>query len=60
MSIPGAQPSDPFPVLSPSALAEIGEFGTEIEVSAGQFLFQAGEASYDLFVVLEARSRSSA
>ena len=45
--------TDAFPVLSPSALAEVADFGSEIEVSPGQLLFQAGEASYDLFVVLE-------
>ena len=40
-------------MLSPSALAEVADFGSEIAVSPGQLLFQAGEASYDLFVVLE-------
>jgi thioredoxin reductase (NADPH) len=42
-----------FPVLSASELAEIAVFGTEQPTTAGQLLFEAGEASYDLFVLLE-------
>jgi thioredoxin reductase (NADPH) len=42
-----------FPVLSPSQLAEISAFGTEQQTSAGQLLFRAGDASNDLFVILE-------
>jgi thioredoxin reductase (NADPH) len=42
-----------FPVLSASQLAEIGEFGSERQTTAGELLFEAGEASYDLFVLLE-------
>jgi thioredoxin reductase (NADPH) len=42
-----------FPVLSAAELAEIESFGEELEVATGQLLFAAGEASYDLFVVLE-------
>jgi thioredoxin reductase (NADPH) len=42
-----------FPVLSASELAEISEFGSERPVAAGELLFEAGEASYDLFVFLE-------
>jgi thioredoxin reductase (NADPH) len=45
--------TDAFPVLSSAALAEVADFGEEIAISPGQLLFQAGEASYDLFVVLE-------
>ncbi len=45
--------SDAFPVLSPDALTEVADFGNVIDVSPGQLLFQAGEASYDLFVVLD-------
>jgi thioredoxin reductase (NADPH) len=49
--------SDPdagaFPVLSAPELSEIAAFGIEQPTGVGQFLFQAGEASYDLFVVLE-------
>ncbi len=41
------------PVLSASELSEIAQFGTERAVAAGELLFQAGEATYDLFVVLE-------
>jgi thioredoxin reductase (NADPH) len=42
-----------FPVLSASQVAEINEFATEQQTTAGQLLFKAGEASYDLFVLLE-------
>jgi len=47
--------SDPvaWALLSASELAEVSAFGTEQPVTAGQLLFEAGEASYDLFVVLE-------
>jgi thioredoxin reductase (NADPH) len=39
--------------LSAPELSEIAQFGTERQVAAGELLFQAGEATYDLFVVLE-------
>lgn len=42
-----------FPVLSASQLAEIAAFGSERPTTVGQLLFEAGEASYDLFVLLE-------
>jgi thioredoxin reductase (NADPH) len=42
-----------WPVLGASELADVATFGTERATEAGQLLFQAGEASYDLFVVLE-------
>jgi thioredoxin reductase (NADPH) len=42
-----------FPVLSDAELAEIAGFGFEQPTVAGELLFEAGEASYDLFVVLE-------
>jgi thioredoxin reductase (NADPH) len=41
------------PLLSASELSEIAEFGDEQQIAAGQLLFKAGEATYDLFVVLE-------
>src|SRR5690348_2235833 len=41
------------PLLSASELSEMAAFGTEKAVAAGEILFRAGEASYDLFVVLE-------
>ena len=53
MSTPGDQDAVASPVLSASELAEIAAFGIERPVAAGQLLFEAGEASYDLFVVLE-------
>ena len=48
-------PPDPAiaPVLSPAQLHEIAEFGSERPVAVGDLLFAAGEASSDLFVVLE-------
>jgi thioredoxin reductase (NADPH) len=53
MGTTGAQPPDPFPLLTPPQLAEIAAFGAERPVSPGELLFEAGEASYDLFVILE-------
>ena len=48
-----SEAQDPaFAPLSPGALNEVAEFGEEMAVSAGQTLFEAGETSYDLFVVL--------
>jgi thioredoxin reductase (NADPH) len=41
------------PLFSASELAELAAFGTERAVAAGELLFEAGEASYDLFVILE-------
>ncbi|HTA06561.1 MAG TPA: FAD-dependent oxidoreductase, partial [Solirubrobacteraceae bacterium] len=41
------------PVLSAAELQEIAAFGSERSTSAGELLFEAGEASYDLFVVLD-------
>ncbi len=51
MSRPGEDRA--FPVLSRSQLAEIAPFGSEKPVAAGEFLFEAGDASFDLFVVLD-------
>ncbi len=45
--------SDAFPVLGASELAEMAPFGTERPTSAGEFLFEAGDAEQDLFVVLD-------
>ncbi|MHB8235022.1 MAG: FAD-dependent oxidoreductase [Solirubrobacteraceae bacterium] len=53
MSTPADPEAPAFPVLSGAELTEIASFGEELEVAAGQLLFAAGEASYDLFVVLE-------
>jgi thioredoxin reductase (NADPH) len=54
MSAPGGQDdTGAFPVLRAAELAEIAAFGTERPTAAEQLLFEAGEASYDLFVVLE-------
>jgi thioredoxin reductase (NADPH) len=53
MSASSPQDGGAWAVLSASQLAEVPAFGTEQPVAAGQLLFQAGEASYDLFVVLD-------
>jgi thioredoxin reductase (NADPH) len=53
MSAQDDQDPSAFTDLSASELSEIAAFGTERPVAAGELLFQAGEASYDLFVVLE-------
>jgi thioredoxin reductase (NADPH) len=53
MSAPGQEDSGAFPVLSAAQLAEIAVFGSEQATTEGQMLFEAGEASYDLFVVIE-------
>jgi thioredoxin reductase (NADPH) len=53
MSAQAGQAPDPFPVLTGAQLAEIAVFGSEQPTTAGQLLFQAGEASHDLFVILE-------
>lgn len=53
VSTPGSQDGGAFPVLNATQLTEVAGFGAERTVAPGQLLFQAGEASYDLFVVLE-------
>jgi thioredoxin reductase (NADPH) len=53
MSSPDGPESIAFPLLSPSELEEMTPFGVEREVAPDELLFEAGEASYDLFVVLE-------
>jgi CRP-like cAMP-binding protein len=42
-----------WPRLGASELSEMAPFGIERPTSAGELLFQAGDASQDLFVVLE-------
>lgn len=42
-----------WPELSAAELADMTTFGSERQTEAGELLFQAGEASYDLYVVLE-------
>ena len=53
MSSPDGPESIAFPLLSTSELEEMAPFGVEREVAADELLFEAGEASYDLFVVLD-------
>ena len=53
MSASSSGDSVASPVLSASELADMATFGTERATRAGDLLFQAGDASYDLFVVLE-------
>ena len=42
-----------FPVLGAAEIAEAAPFGSERQVAAGDVLFEAGAANYELFVVLE-------
>jgi EmrB/QacA subfamily drug resistance transporter len=51
MSTPGDERA--FPILSPSEIAEAATFGSEKPVSAGELLFEAGEETYELFVILD-------
>jgi thioredoxin reductase (NADPH) len=55
---PNASP-DPvaWPTLSPSELRDIAAFGSERDTAAGELLFSAGDASFDLFVVVEGEVR---
>jgi thioredoxin reductase (NADPH) len=59
MPTTSTQPSSPdqdpgaFRDLTSAELAEVASFGVEREIAPGEMLFEAGEASYDLFVVLE-------
>jgi thioredoxin reductase (NADPH) len=53
MSSPDGPERIAFPLLSAAELEEMAPFGVEREVTEGELLFEAGEASYDLFVVLE-------
>jgi CRP-like cAMP-binding protein len=43
----------PVALLGREQLARLGALGTEQDVSAGDILFAAGDASYDFFVVLD-------
>jgi thioredoxin reductase (NADPH) len=49
--VPGAEVL--IPTLSPSALAELAEFGQERAVAAGEVLYRAGDEAADFFVILE-------
>ncbi len=49
----GDEDSVVWRVLNAAELAEMASFGSEHATEAGDLLFQAGEASYDLFVVIE-------
>jgi thioredoxin reductase (NADPH) len=53
-SVPASTPAEEraFVDLSASQLAEAAPFGSERSVAVGELLFEAGEASYQLFVVL--------
>ncbi|HVA03921.1 MAG TPA: FAD-dependent oxidoreductase [Acidimicrobiales bacterium] len=44
------------PTLDSSTLAELAEFGEEQAVRAGEVLYQAGDPSYDFYVVLDGRA----
>jgi thioredoxin reductase (NADPH) len=53
MSSAERQDDAAFRALSASELEQVRAYGVEREVKAGELLFEAGEASYDLFVVIE-------
>ncbi len=53
MSASSSGDSVASPLLSASELADMATFGTERATRTGDLLFQAGEASYDLYVVLQ-------
>jgi thioredoxin reductase (NADPH) len=53
LSTPSTPDPVAWPLLSASELAEVSAFGSERATVAGEVLFQAGEASDDLFVLLE-------
>ena len=61
MPTTSTQPSSPdqdpgaFRDLTAPELTEIAAFGVERSIAPGEMLFEAGEASYDLFVVLDGR-----
>ncbi|HTC59447.1 MAG TPA: FAD-dependent oxidoreductase [Solirubrobacteraceae bacterium] len=55
MSANSLEDSVASPLLSASELADMATFGTERATRVGDLLFEAGEASYDLFVVLEGK-----
>ncbi len=57
MGASGSEDPVAWPVLSASELADIATFASERVTEAGQLLFQAGDASYDLFVVLEGEAQ---
>ncbi len=42
-----------WPLLDPSAVAEIAAFGSEVEVEAGQMLYRAGGEPPNFFVVID-------
>src|SRR4051812_24462818 len=42
-----------LPSLDASSLAQLAEFGTEVPIEAGTFLFRAGDEYYDFTVILE-------
>jgi thioredoxin reductase (NADPH) len=53
MSTPSRQEATAFAALSAAELSEVSAFGSERAMTAGELLFAAGDASYELFVVLE-------
>jgi thioredoxin reductase (NADPH) len=53
MSARAGQDEVASPVLDASELADMSTFGSERDVAVGELLFEAGEATYDLFVILD-------
>jgi len=56
VSARGEREETAFAVLDEQQLAEIAAFGVERPMSAGEMLFEAGDASSELFVVLAGRA----
>ncbi len=57
MSVNGGPENVAWPILSAAELADMASFGSERSTVAGELLFEAGEASYDLFVVLDGEAQ---
>jgi thioredoxin reductase (NADPH) len=57
MSVSGGPDSVAWPVLSAAELADVATFGSERSTVSGELLFEAGEATYDLFVVLDGEAQ---
>jgi thioredoxin reductase (NADPH) len=57
MSASAAPDPVAWPLLGDAELEEMAPFGSERAVAADEFLFQSGEATYDLFVVLEGEAQ---
>src|SRR5262249_28110030 len=58
VSLPGdlsGVPDEAFPILDPAEIAVLEPMGTRRAVAAGDFLYRAGDAAYDFYVLLAGR-----